>query len=71
MLLKCIIGLLEPDEGVIEIDGRDLLHLDREERAAARAKIGMLFQDGALFDSLPVWENVAFALLAQRRATRV
>jgi phospholipid/cholesterol/gamma-HCH transport system ATP-binding protein len=70
VLLKCILGLLEPDDGVIEIDGQDLLHMDREARTEARAKIGMLFQDGALFDSLPVWENVSFALLAQHRATR-
>jgi phospholipid/cholesterol/gamma-HCH transport system ATP-binding protein len=70
VLLKCILGLLEPDDGLIEIDGQDLLHLDREQRSAVRQKIGMLFQDGALFDSLPVWENVSFALLAQRRASR-
>jgi phospholipid/cholesterol/gamma-HCH transport system ATP-binding protein len=70
VLIKCILGLLEPDEGTIEIDGRDLLHLDRETRAAERAKIGMLFQNGALFDSISVWENVAFGLLARRRATR-
>jgi phospholipid/cholesterol/gamma-HCH transport system ATP-binding protein len=70
VLIKCILGLLTPDDGIIEIDGRDLLRLGGEERAAARAKIGMLFQDGALFDSLPVWENVSFALLAQRRAPR-
>ena len=70
VLIKCILGLLEPDDGVIEIDGRNLLRMGRDEQAAERAKIGMLFQDGALFDSLPVWENVSFALLAQRRATR-
>ena len=70
VLLKCILGLLEPDDGTIEIDGRDLLHMDGEARAVARAKIGMLFQNGALFDSIPVWENVSFALLAQGRLTR-
>jgi phospholipid/cholesterol/gamma-HCH transport system ATP-binding protein len=70
VLLKCILGLMDPDDGLIEIDGQDLLHLDREKRAELREKIGMLFQDGALFDSLPVWENVSFALLAQRRASR-
>ena len=71
VLLKCILGLIEPDSGTIEIDGRDVLALPPGERQAVRAQIGMLFQNGALFDSLPVWENVAFGLLAQRRASRV
>ena len=70
VLLKCIIGLIEPDEGVIELDGRNILALSRTEREAARARIGMLFQNGALFDSLPVWENVTFGLLAQRKLSR-
>ncbi|MDE2515349.1 MAG: ATP-binding cassette domain-containing protein [Rhodospirillales bacterium] len=70
VLLKCILGLIEPDAGRIEIDGTDLLALSARERRAARARIGMLFQNGALFDSLPVWENVAFGLLAQRRVSR-
>jgi phospholipid/cholesterol/gamma-HCH transport system ATP-binding protein len=70
VLLKCILGLIEPDSGSIEIDGQDILKLDREGREAVRGRIGMLFQNGALFDSLAVWENVAFGLLAQRRATR-
>ena len=70
VLLKCILGLIEPDEGVIEIDGQDILRLPRAEREAVRARIGMLFQNGALFDSLPVWENVSFGLLAQRKVTR-
>lgn len=70
VLLKCILGLLDPDEGVIEIDGRDLRALPWKEREEIRQRIGMLFQNGALFDSLPVWENVTFALLAQHRLTR-
>ena len=70
VLLKCILGLLEPDSGVIEIDGHDVLTLPPRERETVRRRIGMLFQNGALFDSLPVWENVAFGLLAQRRITR-
>ena len=68
VLLKCILGLLDPDEGSIEIDGTDILTLPRRERDVARSRIGMLFQNGALFDSLPVWENVVFGLLAQRKA---
>jgi len=70
VLLKCILGLLQADSGSIEIDGRDVLRLRRADAEAARARIGMLFQNGALFDSLPVWENVAFGLLAQRRLSR-
>jgi phospholipid/cholesterol/gamma-HCH transport system ATP-binding protein len=70
VLLKCILGLIEPDEGVIEIDGTDILRMDRRRREQVRARIGMLFQNAALFDSLPVWENVAFGLLAQHKASR-
>ncbi len=70
VLLKCILGLIEPDSGSIEIDGQDILTLPRAERAAAHGGIGMLFQNGALFDSLPVWENVSFGLLALGKATR-
>ncbi|MGH7156206.1 MAG: ABC transporter ATP-binding protein, partial [Acetobacteraceae bacterium] len=70
VLLKCVLGLIEPDDGAIEIDGRDVLRMPRGERESVRTHIGMLFQNGALFDSLPVWENVAFGLLAQRKITR-
>src|ERR1700690_1974192 len=70
VLLKCGLGLLDPDDGVIEIDGQDILKQPRREREAIRSRIGMLFQNGALFDSLPVWENVAFGLLARHRVTR-
>ena len=70
VLLKCILGLLEADAGSIEIDGTDILPLPRREQEEIRARIGMLFQNGALFDSLPVWENIVFGLLAQRRLRR-
>ncbi len=70
VLLKCILGLIEPDAGVIEIDGRDVLRMRRSAREAVRSQIGMLFQNGALFDSLPVWENVSFGLLARRAISR-
>src|SRR5487761_2391100 len=70
VLLKCILGLIEPDAGTIELDGQDILRLNRHELLAARARIGMLFQNGALFDSLPVWENVAFGLLARKMVSR-
>jgi phospholipid/cholesterol/gamma-HCH transport system ATP-binding protein len=70
VLLKCILGLIEPDDGVIEIDGVNVLQQSSSRREEIRSRIGMLFQDGALFDSLPVWENVTFAPLAQRKITR-
>jgi phospholipid/cholesterol/gamma-HCH transport system ATP-binding protein len=63
VLLKCILGLVEPDAGTILLDGEDVA---RAERDAFLAKFGMLFQGGALFDSLPVWQNVAFRLLRGR-----
>lgn len=68
--IKCVLGLIEPDGGTIEIDGRDLASLSRAGRAAVLDRTGMLFQNGALFDSLPVWENVCFKLLAQKRIAR-
>ncbi len=70
VLLKCILGLIEPDEGEIAIDGVDVLRLGPPEAATRRARIGMLFQNAALFDSLPVWENVSFGLLAGQRGGR-
>jgi phospholipid/cholesterol/gamma-HCH transport system ATP-binding protein len=68
--IKCILGLIRPDAGTVEIDGQDVARLSRRDRAALLDRTGMLFQNGALFDSLPVWENVCFKLLAQRRITR-
>jgi phospholipid/cholesterol/gamma-HCH transport system ATP-binding protein len=70
VLIKCILGLIEADAGTIEIDGRDVLAMSRTEREAVNEHIGMLFQGAALFDSLPVWENVCFGLIAKRRITR-
>jgi phospholipid/cholesterol/gamma-HCH transport system ATP-binding protein len=70
VLLKCILGILTPDSGSIEIDGVDLTTLSRHERDAVMQKFGMLFQGAALFDSLPVWENVAFRLLQIERLSR-
>ncbi|MCQ8241985.1 ABC transporter ATP-binding protein [Rhizosaccharibacter radicis] len=71
VLLRCILGLVEPDAGTIEIDGVDVLSMNRRQAEATREQIGMLFQNAALFDSLPVWENVAFGLLAQRGTRRI
>ncbi len=58
--LKSVLGLITPDSGKIFVDGQDVTKTDRD---AFLARFGMLFQGGALFDSLPVWQNVAFRLL--------
>lgn len=70
VLLKSILGLVRPDAGRIEIDGVDVLSAPAHEARAVRQQIGMLFQNGALFDSLSVWENVAFGLLEQKKIKR-
>src|SRR5690554_2105934 len=57
--LKCILGIIRPDAGAICIDGQPIARIDRH---AFLRGFGMLFQGGALFDSLPVWQNVAFRL---------
>jgi phospholipid/cholesterol/gamma-HCH transport system ATP-binding protein len=63
VLIKCIIGLIKPDRGLILVDGKDATKGDRD---AFLEQFGMLFQGGALFDSLSVWQNVAFRLLRGR-----
>ena len=60
VLLKCILGLVHPDGGTITLDGQDVTKVERD---AFLGRFGMLFQGGALFDSMRVWENVAFRLL--------
>lgn len=68
--LKCILGLLTPDIGHIEVDGEPIVGIGRAERERINSKFGMLFQGAALFDSLPVWENVAFGLVQGERMDR-
>jgi len=63
VLIKCILGLLKPDAGEIFVDGENWLSLSQREQLKRMRRVGMLFQTAALFDSLPVWENVSFALL--------
>jgi phospholipid/cholesterol/gamma-HCH transport system ATP-binding protein len=70
VLIKSILGLVVPDAGVIEIDGEDVLKAHPRRAKELRGQIGMLFQNGALFDSLTVWENVAFGLLAEKKIKR-
>jgi phospholipid/cholesterol/gamma-HCH transport system ATP-binding protein len=66
VLLKCILGLIRPDRGSILIDGEEAIGLRGAKRDRLMAKFGMLFQGSALFDSIPVWENVAFGLIQGR-----
>ena len=69
--LKCILGLITPDAGEVLVDGRDALRRRGKDRERLLDQFGMLFQGGALFDSLLVWENVAFRLLqGSRKRTR-
>ena len=62
VLLKHIVGLLEPDEGVVSVFGKDIWGLDKAERYELRKRFGVLFQDGALFGSMNLYDNVAFPL---------
>ena len=68
--LKCILGLMTPDAGTIEIDGQDVTRLSEKAREKINSKMGMLFQGAALFDSLTVWENVAFGLMQTQKLSK-
>jgi phospholipid/cholesterol/gamma-HCH transport system ATP-binding protein len=68
--LKCILGLMEPDAGSIKVDGEELVGSSRSNLRRIRSKFGMLFQSGALFDSLSVIDNVAFGLIEGRDMAR-
>lgn len=70
VLIKNVLGLMQPDAGSIAIDGQDVTHLRGRAREAMQQRFGMLFQGAALFDSLPVWENVAFGLLQGQHTPR-
>ena len=63
VMIKCVLGILRPDAGQIFVDGKDVTRLRGRARHDVLKKFGMLFQGAALFDSLPVWENVAFGLI--------
>lgn len=63
VMIKSVLGIIRPDKGSIRIDGAETTGYRGAERDALMRKFGMLFQGGALFDSLPVWENVAFGLI--------
>ncbi len=70
VLLKSIIGLLEPSRGSIKIDGSEVAHLSSRERNNMMHKFGVLFQGGALFDSLPVWKNIVFTSLQTKKYSK-
>lgn len=70
VMLKCVLGLIAPDGGVIQIDGQDVKKMGAKGRGLMMNKFGMLFQGAALFDSLKVWENVAFGLIQAQKKPR-
>jgi phospholipid/cholesterol/gamma-HCH transport system ATP-binding protein len=70
VLIKCILGLLKPDSGSIKIDGREVTGLSGRAREDFMRQFGMLFQGGALFDSLTVWENITFAVRPQKKLSK-
>lgn len=70
VLLRHIIGLIHPDEGTVVVDGVDITSLDVKDLTEFRRRFGMLFQNAALFDSLTVFENVAFPLVESMRGRR-
>lgn len=70
VMLKCVLGILRADEGIIHVAGEDVTRASGARRDAYLRKFGMLFQGGALFDSLSIWENVAFGLIQGRGMPR-
>lgn len=74
--IKCVLGIIQPDKGSIKVEGQEVTGLRGRSRDVYLRKFGMLFQGAALFDSLPVWENVAFGLIqghgvSRRRAREI
>ncbi len=67
--IKTVLGLIKPDKGTIEVDGQDVTHLRFREREPMLKRCGMLFQGGALFDSLAVWQNITFAARQRHEMT--
>jgi phospholipid/cholesterol/gamma-HCH transport system ATP-binding protein len=70
VMIKCVLGILHPDAGQIFVDGKEVTRLRGRPREQMLRKFAMLFQGAALFDSLPVWENVAFGLIQGRGVPR-
>ena len=70
VLLKCLLGLIHPDSGSATVDGVETVGASRKTREEILRKFGMLFQGGALFDSLPVWENIVFRYRQKHQVAR-
>ncbi len=70
VMLKCILGLLTPEEGSIKISGEEIVGISTSERDRINDKMGMLFQYAALFDSQTIWENVTFGLMSTGAVSR-
>ena len=70
VLLKCIIGLVQPDSGSLSIDGKEISMMTHKERTMLNSRFGVLFQGGALFDSLTIWENISFGLLQEKKLNK-
>ena len=71
VLMKHVIGLFKPDRGAVKVDGVEISRLDGKELTEARQAFGMVFQGAALFDSMTVFENVAFPLTEKRTGARL
>ncbi|MET0483558.1 MAG: ATP-binding cassette domain-containing protein [Aestuariivirgaceae bacterium] len=70
VMLKCILGIVRPDSGSIKIGGEEVVGVSGSQRDKVLSRFGMLFQGAALFDSLPVWQNVAFGLIQGKKMPR-
>jgi phospholipid/cholesterol/gamma-HCH transport system ATP-binding protein len=70
VLLKHVVGLLEPDEGRVQVFGEDIWALDEKERMEICTRFGVLFQDGALFGSMNIYDNVAYALIKHTKKSK-
>ncbi|HEX3216168.1 MAG TPA: ATP-binding cassette domain-containing protein [Aestuariivirgaceae bacterium] len=70
VMLKCILGIIHPDSGSIRIGGEEVVGLSGSQRDKVLSRFGMLFQGAALFDSLSVWQNVAFGLIQGKKMRR-
>ena len=70
VLLKSIVGLIQPSDGVIKLDGKDVSEFSAQQRSQMMNKFGVLFQGGALFDSLPVWRNISFSLMQTKNISK-
>ena len=70
VLIKAIIGLILPDSGSIKLDGKEITNLSWQEHNDLLKKFGFLFQGGALFDSLTIWENISFSLIQNQKMSK-